>query len=85
MAVGLLDEDAARKIAEQSPLTPAEAAAEPIRPETVLLDSEPTDEIAEQVRTTAAWQFLVVDEEGRPAGVLRRQDLRAAATGRRRT
>jgi Zn-dependent protease len=85
VAAGLLDEDAARRIAEQSPLTPAEAAAEPIRPETVLLDSEPTDEIAERVRSTAAWQFLVVDEEGRPAGVLRRQDLRAAATGRRRT
>jgi hypothetical protein len=85
VAAGLLDEDAARRIAAQSPLTPAEAAAEPIRPETVLLDSEPTEEIAERVRSTAAWQFLVVDEEGRPAGVLRRQDLRAAATGRHRT
>jgi CBS domain-containing protein len=85
VAAGLLDEDAARRIAEQSPLTPAEVAAEPIRPETVLLDSDPRDEIAERVRTTAAWQFLVVDEEGRPAGVLRRQDLRAASMGRRRT
>jgi hypothetical protein len=85
VAAGLLDEDAARRLAEQSPLTPAEAAAEPIRPETVLLDSDPNDEIAERVRTTAAWQFLVVDGEGRPAGVLRRQDLRAAATARRRT
>ena len=84
VAAGLLDEDAARRIAEQSPLTPAEVAAEPIRPETVLLDSEPNDEIAERVRTTAAWQFLVVDGEGRPAGVLRRQDLRAASTGRKR-
>ncbi len=85
VAAGLLDEDAARRVAEQSPLTPAEVAAEPIRPETVLLESDPNDEIAERVRTTAAWQFLVVDEEGRPAGVLRRQDLRAASMGRRRT
>ena len=85
VAAGLLDEDAARRVAEQSPLTPAEVAAEPIRPETVLLDSDPNDEIAERVRTTAAWQFLVVDAEGRPAGVLRRQDLRAASMGRRRT
>ena len=84
VAAGLLDEDAARRVAEQSPLTPAEVAAEPIRPETVLLDSDPNDEIAERVRTTAAWQFLVVDAEGRPAGVLRRQDLRAASMGRKR-
>ena len=33
---------------------------------------------------TAAWQFLVVDAEGRPAGVLHRDDLRAGLTARRR-
>jgi Zn-dependent protease len=78
VAAGLLDEDAARRIAEKAPLTPAEVAADPIRPDTVLLDSDADDEIAERVRTTAAWQFLVVDAEGRPAGVLRRQDLSVA-------
>jgi len=30
------------------------------------------------VQETAAWQFLVVDAEGRPAGVLHRDDLRAS-------
>jgi hypothetical protein len=78
VAAGLLDETAAERLAAQSPRSPAEMAAEPIRAETVLLVSEPGEEIAERVRETAAWQFLVVDDEGRPAGVLRREDLRAA-------
>lgn len=78
VAAGLLDRVAAERLAERSPMAPAEYAAEPIRPESVLLDSEPGEDIVERVLETAAWQFLVVDEEGRPAGVLRREDLRAA-------
>ena len=78
VAVGLLDPQAAQRLAETAPLAPAERAAEPIRPETVLLDSDPGEEVLERVRTTAAWQFLVVDAEGRPTGVLRREDLREA-------
>ncbi|GLZ37318.1 site-2 protease family protein [Actinokineospora sp. NBRC 105648] len=82
VAAGLLDEVAARGLAERSPFSPAELAAEPIRPETVLLAAEPGEEIAERVHETAAWQFLVVDDEGRPAGVLHREDLRAALRAR---
>ncbi|GGM62537.1 peptidase M50 [Longimycelium tulufanense] len=78
VAAGLLDQKAATALAAVSPLAPAERAAEPIRPETVLLDSDPGEEVADRVGTTAAFQFLVVDAEGRPAGVLRREDLRAA-------
>ncbi|MFD9705661.1 site-2 protease family protein [Lentzea sp. NPDC059081] len=78
VAAGLLDTEAAEKLAAASPFAPAEQAAEPIRPETVLLADEPGEEIVERVQGTAAWQFLVVDLEGRPAGVLRREDLRAA-------
>jgi Zn-dependent protease len=78
VAAGLLDRDTAERLARSSPLSPAELAAEPIRPETVLLDSEPGEEIIDRVHETAAWQFLVVDEEGRPSGVLRREDLKAA-------
>ncbi|MEC3979390.1 site-2 protease family protein, partial [Amycolatopsis sp. H20-H5] len=84
VAAGLLDEAAAERLAASSPLSPAEFAAEPIRAETVLLASEPGEEIAERVRETPAWQFLVVDDEGRPAGVLRREDLRAAIARPRR-
>ncbi|WP_157357666.1 site-2 protease family protein [Amycolatopsis nigrescens] len=85
VAAGLLDEVAAERLAMASPGSPAELAAEPIRAETVLLASDPAAEIAERVRETPAWQFLVVDEEGRPAGVLRREDLRAAISSRRQS
>ncbi|MFI6094189.1 site-2 protease family protein [Lentzea sp. NPDC051213] len=78
VAAGLLDTEAAQRLAAASPHAPAEQAAEPILPETVLLVDEPGEEIVERVQHTAAWQFLVVDMEGRPAGVLRREDLRAA-------
>jgi Zn-dependent protease len=84
VAAGLLDEGAAERLASSSPHAPAELAAEPIRAETVLLASEPGEEIVERVRETPAWQFLVVDDEGRPAGVLRRDDLRAALNRRTR-
>ena len=78
VAAGLLDRGAAERLAERTPMAPAEYAAEPIRPESVLLDSEPGEDIVDRVLETAAWQFLVVDQDGRPAGVLRREDLRAA-------
>jgi Zn-dependent protease len=83
VAAGLLDVAAAERLADASPHSPAELAAEPIRAETVLLSSESGEDIAERVYETAAWQFLVVDDEGRPAGVLRREDLRAAMSGDR--
>lgn len=78
VAAGLLDTEAAKRLAADSPFAPAELAAEPIRPETVLLADEPGDEIVERVQGTAAWQFLVVDLDGRPAGVLHREDLKRA-------
>jgi Zn-dependent protease len=82
MAAGLLDEVAARQLAMTAPLAPAERASFPIQPDTVLFDSDPGEEIALRVRETAAWQFLVVDAEGRPCGVLLREDLRAALAAR---
>ncbi|MCO1582750.1 site-2 protease family protein [Crossiella sp. SN42] len=83
VAAGLLDAAMAARLAATSPLAPAERAAEPINAETVILDSEPGEEIIDRVRGTAAWQFLVVDEDGRPAGVLHREDLRDALRRRR--
>lgn len=77
-AAGLLDVRAARQLAVTSPSAPAERAAEPVRPESVLLASEQGNEIAERVLETAAWQFLIVDDDGHPTGVLRREDLQAA-------
>ena len=82
LASALLDEVAARQLAAHSPLAPAEHAAQPIGPETVLFASESGEDIVERVRETAAWQFLVVDDDGKPTGVLRREDLSAALASR---
>jgi Zn-dependent protease len=83
IAVGLLDQTAAERLATHAPNEPAERAAEPVDPDTILLDSETTDAVLERVQAVLAWQFLVVDAEGRPSGVLRREDLRAALRSRR--
>ncbi|HVV22304.1 MAG TPA: site-2 protease family protein [Pseudonocardiaceae bacterium] len=83
MAVGLLDEATAQQLAGFSPMAPAQEAAQPIRPDTVLFDSESGEDIIDRVRETAAWQFLVVNDDGKPSGVLRREDLKAALAARR--
>ena len=83
VAVGLLDETAAQQLAGYSPMSPAEDAARPIRPDIVLFDSESGEDIVDRVRETAAWEFLVVNDEGKPSGVLRREDLKAALAARR--
>ncbi|EHR61777.1 site-2 protease family protein [Saccharomonospora cyanea] len=80
VAAGLLDSEAAERLASSAPQSPAELAAEPIRAETVLLASDSPDEIAEHVNEVATWQFLVVDGDGRPTGVLRRDDVHSALT-----
>lgn len=78
IAVGLLDQAAAERLATSAPQEPAERAAEPVTPETILLDGEPADVFLERVHNVLARQFLVVDAEGRPSGVLRREELRNA-------
>lgn len=78
VAAGLLDEAAAQRLAVTSPQAPAELAAEPVRAETVLVASEPGDDIVDYVAEVRTRQFLVVDDDGKPAGVLHRDDLGAA-------
>ncbi|GAA2807211.1 site-2 protease family protein [Saccharopolyspora taberi] len=84
LAVGLLDQTAAERLAAQAPREPAERAAEPVGPDTILLEDEPPDAVLERVRTVLAWQYLVLDSDGRPSGVLRREDLRNAMQSRTR-
>ncbi|EID56203.1 site-2 protease family protein [Saccharomonospora xinjiangensis] len=86
IAAGLLDAEAAERLALNAPHSPAELAAQPISAETVLLTSDSPDEIAEHVDEVPTWQFLVVDGEGNPKGVLRRDDVHSAlaAPGRLR-
>lgn len=83
VAAGLLDLPSAERLAAVSPLSPAQRAAEPIRPQSVLLASESGEQILERVRGTASQQFLVIDDDGNPAGVLLREDVHRAVTGGR--
>ena len=66
---------AAAGLAWRAPRSPAVQAAQPLSADTVLLPDESADEIVERIRTTAATHFLLVDADGRPAGVLLRSDI----------
>ncbi|MGJ7905261.1 site-2 protease family protein [Actinopolyspora sp. H202] len=79
VAVGLLEQSRAAELAATSPGEPAERASEGVLPETVLLRDEPSEQVLHRLRTVSAEQFLVVDSEGRPCGVLRRTAVRDAA------
>ncbi|HEY3262036.1 MAG TPA: site-2 protease family protein [Pseudonocardiaceae bacterium] len=87
VAAGLLDPRAAAELAGHAPLAPAGGAAHPVAPDAVLLDSELRGDPAaalERLQASPAWQFLVVDADGRPAGVLRRADVYATLAEHRR-
>lgn len=83
VAAGLLEDGAAARLAGRSPLAPAGQAAVPVLPEAVLLGSELADDPAGVLERVpmAGTQFLVVGQDGRPAGVLRVDDIYAALAG----
>jgi hypothetical protein len=86
IAIGLLDSTAAAELAARAPLAPATLAAPRLRPEAVLLCAEVDAESAavlERVQASGEWQFLVVDDDGRPVGVLRRVDVYRALVDQR--
>ncbi|HET8640897.1 MAG TPA: site-2 protease family protein [Pseudonocardiaceae bacterium] len=85
VAAGLLEDGTAARLAARSPLAPAGRAAVPVAPEAVLLDSELDGDpagVLERAQVAGA-QFLVVDEDGRPSGVLRVDDIYTALAGHR--
>ena len=86
IARGLLDLPAAHHLAGTSPQAPAAAATERLRPEAIVLADDQPEEIEERISAVPAPAFLLVDDAGRPAGVLRRDDwlrARARSGGRR--
>ena len=86
IARGLLDLPAAHHLATTSPQAPAAAAAERLWPEAIVLADDQPEEIEERISAVPAPAFLLVDDAGRPAGVLRRDDwvrARARSGGRR--
>jgi Zn-dependent protease len=75
IAVGLMDDRAAIALARTAPQAPATMVAQPITPEMIiLLDDEPA-EIADRLTSVSARQFLLVDDSGRPAGVVLAEDV----------
>ncbi len=82
VVAGLLDLPRAEQLAAQLPRSPAEQAAEPIRPECVVQEYEPGHQVLERLRGTAHHQLLVVDADSRPSGVLHREDVLRAVHGR---
>jgi len=83
VAVGLLDTLRAQRLGATVPLAPAERAAEPLRPESVVPASDTGEQVLERIRGTGGRQFLVVDAAGRPAGVLHRDDVSCAVARHR--
>jgi hypothetical protein len=77
VARGLLDEPAARALAERDPRAPASLVARPFAPEAIVLADDDPAEVVARSRAVNATDFLLVDDSGQPAGVLRREDLLA--------
>ena len=84
VAVGLMDEQAAIDLARTQPQAPATMVAEPITPEMVILSHDEPAEVVARLRTVRSRHFLLVDESGRPAGVVLAADIARILSGRRR-
>ncbi len=83
VAVGLMDDRAAFDLARTQPNAPATMAARPITAEMVILTSDEPGDIAERIRSVSAPQFLLVDDAGRPAGVVLAKDIARILSRRR--
>ncbi|SDP31982.1 Zn-dependent protease (includes SpoIVFB) [Nakamurella panacisegetis] len=84
VAVGLMDEQAAINLARTQPQAPATMVAEPITPEMVILSHDEPADVAARLRTVRSRHFLLVDDDGRPAGVVLSADIARILSGRRR-
>ena len=76
---GLLDGRAARELVLRAPGAPASSASSHLPPESIVLaDDDPAAVVGRARRVTSA-AFLLIDTAGRPAGLLHRADILAAA------
>lgn len=83
-AVGLMDERAAIELARETPQAPAASVARRITADMIILSHDPPAEVAERLRSVSATHFLLVDDAGRPAGVVLAADVARILTRRRR-
>ena len=83
VAVGLMDDRAALELARTQPHAPATMVAQPITPEMVILSHDQPSDVADRLRSVRAARFLLVDDSGRPAGVVLGEDIARILAGRR--
>lgn len=83
VAVGLMDHHAAVELARTQPQAPATMVARPITPEMVILSHDEPADVADRLRSVTATHFLLVDDSGRPAGVVLAEDIARILTKRR--
>ncbi len=82
VAVGLLDERDAIRLAARQPQAPATQAATPIDPALVVFPHDDPAEVAQRANI-AGERFLLVDDSGRATGVVLAADVARILTGRR--
>jgi len=80
IARGVLDEAAAHALAARNPRAPASLAARAVTPQTIVLADDDPAEVAERIRAAGAAAFVLIDDNGQPAGVLLRKDVMAVLT-----
>jgi Zn-dependent protease len=79
---GMLDVPAAHALASRDPQAPASLVAGRFSPDAIVF---PADDPAQVAKRTAAFAtMLLIDDDGRPAGVLRREDMLAVLDRRYR-
>jgi Zn-dependent protease/CBS domain-containing protein len=82
-AAGIVDAAAATGLALQSPAAPAAWAARALEPGAVLLPGDQPSQVVDRLGQVGASQFVLVDDAGRPAGVVFRSDILRVLSARR--
>jgi CBS domain-containing protein len=79
---GLLDVPAARALAGRDPQAPVSLVAGRFAADAIVFADDDPTQVALRVRAGAFSAMLLVDDDGRPVGVLHRADVLAALDGR---
>ncbi len=82
MVRGLLDVPAARALADRDPGAPASLVAARFAPDALVLPGEDPAHVAQRARDGTFSAMLLIDDDGRPAGVLRAEDILAVLARR---
>ncbi|MGS0688817.1 M50 family metallopeptidase [Nakamurella sp. GG22] len=79
---GVLDSRAAQDLVLRAPGAPTSLASIHLPPESIVLPDDAPAAVVGRARRAGSAAFLLIDEAGRPAGLLHREDILAAAARR---